>query len=499
MFNSTYYPTPSAIADEMLRPYREKIKAGAMILDPSAGRGNLLDACRYAGTRAENLFAVEIEPDLAAILRDKKYRLIGDDFLQYASHYHFDLIVMNPPFVNGDEHLLKAWEILHEGDIVCLLNAETVRNPHTVRRQLLARIIQENGSVEYLGQVFKSAERPTGVDVALIRLKKTADRPLFAFTDSGERRRQPTFSGDQTIDFENEIARADLIAALVDTYDQIGPAYEQFIAARNRLEFYVKALIGNHRLSFDAGRARYAGGNDARQQDLSEFNGYLDAVKFAGWQTVFEKTKMRNVLTAKMRDAFNAFQQQAGSMEFTQRNIYSLFGMLLDNRDANLQACVVDVFDKMTSYDAKNKIHVEGWKTNSRYRVNQRVIMPYFIQFETWGDRNGRGKFDVYYQNTEHLRDIDRVMCLLSGKSLDPGPDRDQRRVVTIEDALRARFSALGYIDRGDEFDNTADSEFFTIKFWKKGTMHLIFKDLFLWQEFNRRAAAGKNWLGDAE
>jgi hypothetical protein len=59
---------------------------------------------------------------------------------------------MNPPFSNADDHFLKAWEIAENTDIVCLMNAETIRNPYSQKRQLVNRIIEDNGgSVEYRG------------------------------------------------------------------------------------------------------------------------------------------------------------------------------------------------------------------------------------------------------------------------------------------------------------------------------------------------------------
>ncbi|MCP4761329.1 MAG: DUF4942 domain-containing protein, partial [archaeon] len=42
-------------------------------------------------------------------------------------------------------------------------------------------------------------------------------------------------------------------------------------------------------------------------------------------------------------------------------------------------------------------------------------------------------------------------------------------------------------------------SEFFNFRCYKKGTLHLHFKDDWLWEEFNMRACAGKNWLPEAE
>ena len=45
-------------------------------------------------------------------------------------------------------------------------------------------------------------------------------------------------------------------------------------------------------------------------------------------------------------------------------------------------------------------------------------------------------------------------------------------------------------------FDNTAVSQYFHIRFFKKGTVHLSWRHEHLWQEFNVTAAKGKRWLG---
>ena len=41
------------------------------------------------------------------------------------------------------------------------------------------------------------------------------------------------------------------------------------------------------------------------------------------------------------------------------------------------------------------------------------------------------------------------------------------------------------------------DSEYFQFRAFKKGTLHLYFKDESLWEMFNIEAARGKNWLPD--
>ncbi|AMJ66033.1 methyltransferase [Hymenobacter sp. PAMC 26628] len=130
------------------------------------------------------------DPELRAVLHDKGYKVIANDFLNYRGDHFFDLIVMNPPFSNGDRHLLKAWDVVAAGgDVVCLLNTETLANPYTETRQLLARLIEDHGTSEALGAVFAEAERSTNVGVSLVRLHKPAkaDRLTFKFTSRGRR------------------------------------------------------------------------------------------------------------------------------------------------------------------------------------------------------------------------------------------------------------------------------------------------------------------------
>ena len=156
----------------MIAPYRKEISK-RQILEPSAGTGSILDYLSdgygYKAPKA-NMYACEINPELVMVLQGKGYKILADDFLSYKPSHTFDLIVMNPPFSNGDDHLLHAWDIMWTGDVVCLLNAETIRNPYTQKRKLLAQIIQEHGSVEYLGKCFRSASRQTNVEVAMVRL-----------------------------------------------------------------------------------------------------------------------------------------------------------------------------------------------------------------------------------------------------------------------------------------------------------------------------------------
>ena len=67
-----------------------------------------------------------------------------------------------------------------QGRVVALVNSETLRNPCTrTRQQLLNLIEQVGGVVEELGACFKDSERPTDVEVSIIRLQKPEGRGPF--------------------------------------------------------------------------------------------------------------------------------------------------------------------------------------------------------------------------------------------------------------------------------------------------------------------------------
>ena len=92
---------------------------------------------------------------------------------------------MNPPFNSGDEHLLKAIEIQkrYGGQIVCLLNAQTIKNPYTTKRkELLNKLTNLNADIEYMDKLFLTAERAANVEIAIIHIsipEKYAESILF--------------------------------------------------------------------------------------------------------------------------------------------------------------------------------------------------------------------------------------------------------------------------------------------------------------------------------
>ena len=181
MFENTkdFYPTPYNLIEKMLSTVNfYMIKS---ILEPSAGKGDIVDAIRKKTAPQSrwdqeprlDIDCIEINSDLRHILTGKGYRVVHDDFLTYDTMKEYDLIIMNPPFSNGCNHLTRALTMQEAsgGAIICLLNAETLRNPCTNELLALVRKFEEyHADIQYMSDTFSNAERKTDVEIALIKV-----------------------------------------------------------------------------------------------------------------------------------------------------------------------------------------------------------------------------------------------------------------------------------------------------------------------------------------
>ena len=472
MFDSEFFPTPAPIVHKMLA----KVSAEAEhFLEPSAGKGDIAEAIksRYRRTQVD---CIEQSPELVSILIGKEFPVVGHDWLQYSGVCYYDAIVMNPPFSNGDEHLLRAWDFLHDGEIVCLLNEETLKNPFTERRKLLVALIEKHGNVEFLGDCFSNAQRKTGVNVAMVYLKKRSNDDTIEMwaKSAGESEIREDIDGDR-----NMLAIKDNLGNMQHYYDQ---ANEHMLKAFQHIR---KAALYMQANDIDAGHDYQPIMHLALRNVNSARAEYIRKHRHDAWLNVFNKMEFRKWLDRKQTGEFIRDIERNGNIPFTKANIKGTLENVFLQRNRLFEKSVANVFDELTRYYNGNTSYTEGWKTNDSYKVNEKIVFPYGCQFEKkyGGNFNllyGYGGIDIY-------NDLDRVLCVLDAADFDT--------CHTIQAALDNKFHILGY-NINYPFDNTAESRYFEIKFFKKGTVHLRFKDKHLWQAFNLAAAKGKQWIG---
>lgn len=511
MFGHQFYPTPEHLIKKMLKyyPVHEHHQLWShhgpkRILEPSAGSGAILDfMVKHMDTwkvKDREFHACEIDAELNAMLHGKGYTVVGSDFLEFRTEQPYDLIIMNPPFDAAAEHIVHAYEFLH-GELVALCNAETVRNPRGDHGRRLAQLIAQGGKVEYVGQPFLHAARPTDVEVALIRLKRSQDSEVPNWWSEAELKFEDAV--DLNVDnlTANGVVRYDHLDSVVNGYAAARKAFRDLLVARERLDRAVRPYVRAGKDPVKEALDVYVGRDEAGQAANIRDRHFGMGMQKSAWASILAQTNLRDYATAGVRRNLNSLLEQQQALVFDKANIASMLELLFVNRGELLRQALVETFDRLCSYFDGNHSHWEGWKTNAAHMVRRKVILPrcglsYDARF---------GSFSCYDMSTD---DIDRTMAMLEGRKLSDATRmehlvrgrkaEDVPRLVTIQQAVSSSINDLRkpvehYHWR--EQDNTAESEYFLIRYWKKGTVHLYFKDEDLWARFNQEGARGKGWL----
>ena len=501
-FNQDFYPTPLHLALKMIKKVNWRdIKN---ILEPSSGDGTLIEhiknnvnAFKYNNIEIK---AIEIENDLQSILRGKGINVIDSDFLNYNGYDQFDLIIANFPFSDGHQHLLKAIDILFNGQIVCILNAVTIKNPFSNDRKLLVRKLKElNADIEYINSAFLDSERRTDVEIALIYIKIEKKVETDLFTDIKDLAEE--FIPDN-IDFKNkDVAIKDNISAIVREYQ-----FKSKLGIDTIINFYRNfKYIGNYmELSTDCSKTKYASSfsndcNNLTNKLKDETNLFIKNIRKDFWHKTLGLPEVQARLTEKRKKEFLDSLKSHENMEFTEKNVRQFMINLIENYEEILKDAIEEIFDMLTSRYAwddsifqKNIRYYNGWKTNSSFKVNRRVIIPYVhlsINYKGW---------QIDYKDRDKCNDIDKVMNYFDRNvklnyikiSDTPFLVKYEDKIVLHRDDLKENMFRI--------YNNPyeiVESEYFKIKFYKKGTMHLTFKDENILRAFNIEAGKRKGWL----
>ncbi len=463
MINKDFYPTPKELIDKMLS--KIELWKYRNILEPSCWKWDIIDAIKskFTYSRNPNIYWIEIEHQLRELCKDK-CEIIGYDFLQFNNTMlSFDLIIANFPFSNWVNHFLKAWELLWKWELVCLVNAETIKNPFSKDRKLMNTIIKDNNwEVEFIENAFIDAERTTSVEVALVTISKKETQYDNIFKWIKEDFYNDFTSLDGAID-NNEIVKGNNKIDHIITLNKI--LKDQSIKnaiAKNKYDYY--SNIFNKILEE----------SDIKQVKNDELELIWDIrdsifkINQQCWAYFFRITPLRSKLTTNTYEQF-INQYQKSKIDFTRENISAVSDIIMWSAWKIQEENYIEVFDYLTRYWEENRIHPEWWKTNSWFQLNKRFITPYWVEL-SW-DKKTIERFT--YNFREKLDNIDKVFCNITWKD----------------------FNAIQ--KTRDWFDYEWDSEFFKIKVYKKWTVHFLVKDEYLddLKQFNLIVCKAKKWI----
>lgn len=521
-----FYPTPPVLADRLLAGIDWHYVG--TVLEPSAGKGDLVKAVAKNAKDGNydqqlNVDCVEIDPYLRSILDyefggkreeeiwERRKQLNGkagwnavtrsrgeltpieaaekrqlemeygwlqklsapvvhDDFLTFQSRKRYDLIVMNPPFADGDAHLLKAIELqkLYGGQIRCLLNAETLLNPYTNRRKVLQTELSELGAdVEYIEGSFAQGERSTDVTVALVKIDiplVKEDSDIFrrlseaAHIDEGS----PQDVTDMTVtDFMEQIVsrfnvEVDAGLELIREYRNMQPYLLTCFDKKNRFHYTTLTPCVGQPSSIDQGC-------------VPSVNAFLELVRRKYWSALFRNKEFVGKLTSNLRDKYMRMVDQMEKYDFTLFNIQKIAAQMNAEMNQGVQDTIVELFDKMTEKhtwypEIERNIHYyNGWKTNKAHKIGMKVILPVYGMFSLWSHET----FELF-EAEKTISDIEKVFDYLDGNAT-------------------ATVALHGILKRAWEQGQTRNipCKFFDVTLYKKGTMHIKFRNSELVDRFN--------------
>jgi len=455
-----FYKTPKDVIRQLVGPYYSNQKM--TILEPSAGDGAIIDY--LVGTdnyRRHKVYCCEISADRRAILAAKKYNVIGTDFLALISPYKFSLVVMNPPFRCGVEHVLKAWELVASGgSLATILPRTAVEGGRSAFGPELRQLIDLFGEVEAIGSAFAKAERKTDVDCVIVRLKKPLAQEFDPFVNFNPKQDEY----DERVEADNAPIAHDIVQAIVSTYERAMAA----LRTLNEAEQVYYQSVPIEVLKHD---------NKSSTELDTSFIERVETLKTAYWNLVFQRTGIGSIVTSNYRDKFMAQQASISKMEFSVKAVYEMLDLFMTNEEAIRGECVMDLFRELTRWDKDNA--VAPFKTNKGWKLQKRIIVPYCFSYV--------GSWTINYQRGKTFDDMDKVLGMFGGLN-----------GVCTERAIRERMNGFRGNDcdaAGNKYSDKFNTPNFAVRAFKKGTIHLEFRDLKVLEMLNRYAASREMFI----
>lgn len=532
-FKDEFYPTPKGLAKKMCQYLDGREER---ILEPSAGKGDLVEAIiRALPTYSHRYYVdmIEKDEDLRDILETRfsekaledlrkrerelllkerfwdeekreyknilteeekeeynqvqerirnlsnvNFNVVSNDFLEYKTWKKYDAIVMNPPFAEGAKHLLKAISLMRfGGKIVCLLNKETIGNPYTNERKLLAKKLEEfDAEIEFLPMEFMSddSERKTAVEVALVKM---------TIPEMASYKSQILEGLDKAREEKRAAYEATEVSTKVGWIDALIEQCEYELEAGFKLYEEYKSLLPYMCRDYD--RETYSRNMITLKCGDRDFepNDFAHAVRAKYWKKFFSNEEFQRALTSNLSSTFNSIVDEAADYEFTKENVARIIEKMNVLMVTAREETILELFDTLSAKhswysESDNNIHYyNGWAANKAHKINdKKVILPIngFCSYS--------GDMDLYHI-TSKLSDIEKVFNYLA--------------VGSDEEFLSVDLSRTLEICSRQKIFKGINLRYFSINLYKKGTCHIIFHENAkqLVEKLNIFGSQKKGWL----
>ncbi|EKN6043338.1 DUF4942 domain-containing protein [Yersinia enterocolitica] len=174
------------------------------------------------------------------------------------------------------------------------------------------------------------------------------------------------------------------------------------------------------------------------------------------WQDLMKKSGMLSLMDAQARDQWYRNLEGDNIPTISEESIYSTFEQLHRDKDNVFERGVINVF-KSLSWD---------YKSNHPCKFGKKIIMSNLVSYNQWGFTLNHG------YRRDQLADLERMLHLLDGKAIP-----DNRGDVTSR--LYEHMSA------NRQMTKVYEDDYFSIKYFMKGSAHLTFRKPGLMDKMN--------------
>lgn len=163
------------------------------------------------------------------------------------------------------------------------------------------------------------------------------------------------------------------------------------------------------------------------------------------WKDLMNKSGMLALMDAQARDEWYNSVEKDDIPAVSEENILSTFKQLHQSKAEVFERGIINVF-KGLSWD---------YKSNSPCMFGKKIIVDGLVQYDRWGFhfRHGRRR--------EQLSDLDRMLNLLDGK---PVPENRNDLAVRLDAHISKQHPSV------------FEDEYVEIRYFQKGSGHIIFK-----------------------
>ncbi|CNL55661.1 z1226 protein [Yersinia pseudotuberculosis] len=174
------------------------------------------------------------------------------------------------------------------------------------------------------------------------------------------------------------------------------------------------------------------------------------------WRDLMLKSGMLSLMDAQARDQWYRNLEGDNIPAISEANILSTFEQLHQQKDEVFERGVINLFKGLSWH----------FKTNSPCQFGKKIIMSNLVSCNQWGFTLNHGS------RRDQLADLERMLHLLDGKAI---PDNRGDVTSRLYEHIRAN----------PHIAKVYEDDYFSIKYFMKGSAHLKFRKLSLIDKMN--------------